>query len=137
MTSKRLYGYHAPERAGGELSMQWMPLPADCVLRVGVLGLPTPSACLRLQCAELVLEDVLSNCPGAAACTRRCDVAFTAHGVELQIVDNTMAMRTGCERLACTVLVDVEPGKPDRVAQLLRLVVTQHNARGCHGAAVC
>lgn len=52
-----LFGYrsHALERAGGELALQWMPLPADYMLRVCILGLSTPNAYLSLQGAMLVL----------------------------------------------------------------------------------
>jgi len=133
-----VFGYrsHALERCGGELALQRMPLPADYILRVCILGLATPNVYLRLQCAGLVMGYVLFNRPGAAACVRRCDVAFTSSGMELQIVDFKMALRTGRERLAFTVPVDVEPGKPDRVAELLRLVVSQHDARGGHPKAM-
>jgi len=133
-----IFGFrsHALERAGGGLALQRMPLPADYILRVCELGLATPNAHLRLQCAGLVLGYVLFNRPGAAACMRRCDVAFTDHGMELQIVDFKMALRTGRERLTFTVPIDVEPGKPDRVARLLRLVIAQHDANRRHRTAM-
>lgn len=51
-----------------------------------------------------------------------------AHGMELQIVDLKMALRTGRERLAFFVPVEVEPGQPHRVAQLLCLAVAQNEA---------
>lgn len=84
-----VYGFraHALERAGGKLALLRMPLPAAYILQVCDLGLSTPDAYLQLKCAALVLCYVLFNRPGAAACMRRCDVAFTAHGMELQVVD--------------------------------------------------
>lgn len=77
---------HALERAGGELALLRMPLPATYILTVCNLGLTTPDAYLQLQCAGLVLCYVLFNRPGAAACMRRCDVMFSEHGMELQVV---------------------------------------------------
>eukprot|EP00170_Pyropia_yezoensis_P000990 contig_4604_g993 len=52
-----VFGFRATalERAGGELERQWMPLPADYILRVCNLGLSTPNAYLSLQCAGLAL----------------------------------------------------------------------------------
>lgn len=127
-----IFGYrsHAVERAGGDLALQRMPLPADYILRVCALGFATPNAYLRLQCAGLVLGYVLFHRQGAAVCVRHCEVAVTSHGMELQTVDLKLALRTGRERLAFTVPLDVQPGKPDRVADLLCLVVAQHDAHG-------
>lgn len=121
---------HALEHAGGELALQRMPLPAAYILQVCDLGLSTPDTYLQLQCAGLVLCYVLFNRPGAAACMRRCDVTFTEHGMELQVIDFKMALRTGRERLAFTVPVDVDASKPDKVATLIRLVVARHDAAG-------
>lgn len=42
---------YALERAGNELELQRMPLPAAYILRVCDLGLSTPNAYLSLQCA--------------------------------------------------------------------------------------
>ena len=133
-----LYGHraHALEAAGGELALQRMPLPAAFILRVCDLGLATPNALLRLQCSGLVLAFILFNRPGAAACMRRCDVRFITHGLELQVVDFQMALRTGRERLAFTVPIDVEPAKVDEIAMLLRLVVAAHDATGRAPAAM-
>lgn len=100
------------------------------------LSLSTPNVYLQLQCAGLVLGYVLFNRPGAAACMRRCDVAFTAHGMELQVVDFKLALRAGRERLAVTVPVDLDKGKPDKVAALLRLVLAQHDDGGRHPRAL-
>lgn len=127
---------HALERAGGELQLQRMPLPASYILRVCDLGLATPNYYLSLQCAGLVLGYVLFNRPGAAACMRRCDVAFTPHGMELQVVDFKMALRTGRERLAFTVPLDCDPTKRDKVALLLRLTVARHDAGNRHPKAM-
>jgi len=127
---------YALERAGGELQLQRMPLPAAYILRVCDLGLATPNAYLSLQCAGLVLGYVLFNRPGATACMRRCDVAFTPNGLELQVVDFKMALRTGRERLAFTVPLDCDPDKPDKVAQLLRLTVQRHDACRRHPKAM-
>lgn len=129
-----VFGFRASalERAGGELELQRMPLPAEFILRVCKLGLATPNDYLSLQCAGLVLGYVLFNRPGAAACMRRCDVAFTTHGMELQVVDFKMALRTGRERLAFTVPIGSDPAKPDKVAQLLRLAIHRHDASGRH-----
>lgn len=79
-----IYGHraHALERAGGELALQRMPLPAAYILKVCDLGLSTTDAYLQLQCAVLVLGYILFNRPGAAACMRRCDLAFKA-GLDL------------------------------------------------------
>jgi len=133
-----IFGFrsHALERAGGELALQRKPLPADYILRVCELGLATPNAHLRFQRARLVLGYVLSNRPGAAVCMRRCDVAFTKHGMKQRIVDFKMALGTGRERLTFTVPTGVEPGKPDRVARLVRLVIAQLDANGRHRTAM-
>ena len=133
-----VYGHraHALEAAGGALALQRMPLPASFILRVCDLGLATPNALLRLQCAGLVLAFLVFNRPGAAACMRRCDVSFTAHGLELQIVDFKLALRTGRERLAFTIPIDTDPSKVDKVAALLRLVVRAHDAAGREAAAM-
>lgn len=85
---------------------------------------------------DLALCYVLFNRPGAAACMRRCDVAFTAHGMELQVVDLKLALRTGRERLAVTVPVDVQPNKADKIADLIRLTVARHDAAGRHPRAL-
>jgi len=127
---------HALERAGGELALLRMPLPAAYILQVCDLRLSTSDAYLQLQCAGLVLGYVLFNRPGAAACMRRCDVAFTACGMELQVVDFKMALRTGRERLAVTVPVDLDENKPDKVATLVRLVTYGHDAAGRHPRAL-
>jgi len=133
-----IFGFraHALERAGGELALQRLPLPAAYILQVCDLGLSTPDAHLQLQCAGLALGYVLFNRPGAAACMRRCDVAFTAHGLELQVVDFKMALRTGRERLSFTVPVDVDPAKPDKVADLVRLALRSHDAAARHPRAM-
>lgn len=133
-----VYGFrsHALQRAGGELALLRMPLPAAYILSVCDMGLATPHPYLQLQCAGLVLGYVLFNRPGAVACMRRCDAAFTADGMELQVVDFKMALRTGRERLAFTVPVDVDPANPDRIANLLRLVTRRHDAAGRHPRAL-
>lgn len=127
---------HALERAGGEQPLQRLPLPASYILRVCCLGLSTPDDYLQLQCAGLVLGYILFNRPGAAACMRRCDIDFTTHGMELQIIDFKLALRTGRERLAFTVPVDWDGDKDDKVARLLRLVVERHDAAGRHPHAM-
>lgn len=129
-----VFGYraHALERAGGEQPLQRMPLPATYILRVCALGLATPDNYLQLQCAGLVLGYIVFNRPGAAACMRRCHVAFTQHGMELQVIDFKMALRTGRERLAFTVPINWDGDKDDKVARLLRLVVDRHDAAGRH-----
>ena len=133
-----VYGFraHALDAAGGELGLQRMPLPAAFILKVCDVGLSTPDTLLRLQCAGLTLAFVLFNRPGAAACMRRRDVSFTAHGLELQVVDFKMALRTGRERLAFTVPINTMPDKQDKVAALVRLVVEQHDAAGRHPDAM-
>lgn len=105
-----VYGFraHALERAGGELALLRMPLPAAYILKVCDLGMSTPDDYLQLQCAGLVLGYVLFNKPGTAACVRRCDVAFSTHGMGVQVVVFKLALRTGRERLAVTVPVDVD-----------------------------
>jgi len=105
---------HALETAGGELELQRMPLPAAFILRVCDLGLATLNVLLLLQCAGLVLAFILFNRPGAAACMGRCDVSFTAHGLELQVVDFKLALRTGRERLTFTVPINVDPPRSTR-----------------------
>lgn len=85
-----------------------MPLPAAFVLHVFDLGISTPDADVQLQCSGLALGYVLINRPGAAACMRRCDVAFSAHGLDVQVVDFKLALRTGRERLAVTIPVDLD-----------------------------
>lgn len=127
---------YALERAGGELELQRMPLPAAYILKVCDLGLATPNVYLSLQCAGLVRGYVLFNRPGAAACMRRRDVRFTTNGLELQVVDLKMALRTGRERLAFTVPVDCNPAKTDKVAALLRLAVRRHDAANLHPDAM-
>lgn len=133
-----VYGFraHALERAGGELALLRMPLPAAYILRVCDLGLSTPDAYLQLQCAGLVLGYVLFNRPGAAACMRRCDISFSAHGLEVQVVDFKMALRTGRERLAVNIPVDIDENKPDKVADLIRIVLARHDAAGRHPRAL-
>lgn len=133
-----VFGFRANalERAGGELALQRMPLPASYILRVCEHGLATTDAYLQLQCAGLVLCYLLFNRPGAAACLRRCDLAFTPHGLEAQVVDFKLALRTGRERIAITVPVDWQDGKVDRVANLLRLVTARHDAAGRHPRAM-
>ena len=126
---------HALERAGCELALQRLPLPAAFSLRACLFGLSTPNAYRRLQCAGLVLSYVLLNRPGAAACMRRLDVDFTTDGMELQVVDFEMALRTGGDRPTFAVSTDWEPGKPDRVAQLM-VVTEQHDAAGQHARAM-
>lgn len=44
---------HALERAGGEMALLRMPLPAACILQVCDLGLAMPDAYLQLQCGVL------------------------------------------------------------------------------------
>lgn len=127
---------HALERAGGEQALQRLPLPASYILRVCDYGLATPDSYLQLQCAGLVLGYLLFNRPGAAACMRRCDVSFTPFGMEVQVVDFKLALRTGRKRLAFIVPVDWDGNKPDRLAQLLRLVVARHDAAGRHAQAM-
>lgn len=130
------FQFYALARAGGELELQRMPLPAAYILRVCDMGLSTPNSYLSLQCAGLVLGYVLFDRPGAAACMRRCDVAFTSHGMELQVVDFKMALRTGRERLVFTVPMDCDPAKPDKVALLLRLAVSRHDSCNRHPKAM-
>ncbi|GAB0494933.1 hypothetical protein MMPV_006230 [Pyropia vietnamensis] len=127
-----VFGYraHALERADGALPEQRMPLPAACILQVCDLGLATANTYLRIQCAGLALAFVLFNRPGAAASLRRRDVAFTDNGLELQLVDFKMALRTGREHMAYTVPIDWQPGRPDRFADLLHLVVRDLDAAG-------
>lgn len=127
-----VYGFRAwaLDEAGGELKLQRMPLPASFILRVCDLGLATPDSLLRIQCAGLVLAYLLFNRPGAAACIRHKDVAFTANGLELQVVDFKMALRTGRERHAFTVPIHCDPAVPDKPAALVRLVWAQHLAAG-------
>lgn len=127
-----VYGYRqwALEEAGGELALQRMPLFASYILQVCDLGLSTANAYLRIQCAGLVLGYILFNRPGAAACMRHCDLNFTSHGLEMQVVDFKMALRTGRERHAFTVPIDCTPGAVDRPAALIRLVWDQHRAAG-------
>lgn len=131
-----LFGYRsqALERACGELTMQWMPVPTDYILRVFILGNSNINAYVLRQCGGLVQGYVLFNRLGAAACIRRCDLAFTANGMELQFIEFKIALRTGRERLVLTAQVDVEPGHPNRIAQLLRLDMAQHDSRGRHAA---
>lgn len=124
------YRAWALEEAGGELALQRMPLPASFIFQVCDVGLATPNALLRLQCAGLVLGFLLFNRPGAAACIRHKDVAFTRHGIELQIVDFKLALRTGRERHAFTVPINCDPDVPDKPAKLVRLVWDQHAAAG-------
>jgi len=133
-----VYGFraHALDADGGELGLQRVPLPAAFILKVCDLGLSTPDTLLRLQCAGLPLDFVLFNLPGAVACMRRCDVSFTAHGLELQVVDFKMALRTGRERLAFMVPINTTPDTPDKVAALVRLVVDQYDAAGRHPDAM-
>ena len=127
-----LYGYRAwaLEEAGGELALQRMPLPASFILRVCDLGLSSVDSYLQLQCAGLALCYLLFNRPGSAACVRWCDVAFTAHGMELQLVDFKLALRTGRERHTFTVPIHCTPGVPDKPAALVRLVWERHRAAG-------
>lgn len=127
-----VYGFRAwaLEEAGGELALQRMPLPASFILQVCDIGLSTPDALLRVQCAGLVLGFLLFNRPGAAACMRHMDVAFTRHGMELQIVDFKLALRTGRERHAFTVPINCDSAVPDKPAALVRLVWDQHIAAG-------
>jgi len=138
MVRLAVFGFRADalERASGEQPLQRMPLPATYLLRVCVLGLGTPDTYLQMQCAGLVLGYILFNRPGAAACMRRCDVAFTPFGMELQVVDFKMALRTGRERLAFTVPIHWDGDKDDKVARLLRLVVARHDAAGRHPQAM-
>lgn len=119
-----IYGYRswALKERGGELAMQRMPLPAAFILGVCDVGLSTPDVLLRVQCAGLVLGFLLFNLPGAAACMRHKDVAFTPNGMEVQIVDFKLALRTGRERHAFTVPIDCHPTKHDKPATLVRLV---------------
>jgi len=133
-----IYGYRswALEERGGELALQRMPLPAAFILGVCDVGLSTPDALLRVQCAGLVLGFLLFNRPGAAACMRHKDVAFTPNGMELQIVDFKLALRTGRERHAFTVPIDCNPDVRDRPAALVRLVWEQHRAAGRGTAAL-
>lgn len=133
-----VYGFRATalERAGGELEPQRMPLLGDYIVRICELGLSTPNAYLSLQCAGLVPGYVLFNWPGAAACMRRCDISFTPGGMELQVVDFKMALRTGRMCLAFTVPCDWEPTNPDKVATLLRLTVERPDANDRHPKAM-
>lgn len=123
-----LYGYRvrALEEAGGELALQRIPLRASCILRGVNLGISAADAHLRVQCAGMVLGYLVLNRPGAAACVRWCDIAFTAHGLELQQVDFKLALRTGRERHAFTVPVNRAPGVVDKLVELVRLVWRQH-----------
>lgn len=121
---------HALEHAGGEQALQRLPLPASYILQVCDHGLATPDTYLQLQCAGLVLGYLLFNRPGAAACMRRCDISFTPFGMEAQVVDFKLALRTGRERLAFTVPLDWDGDKADRIAQLLRRVIDRHDAAG-------
>lgn len=126
------YGYRAwaLEEAGGELSPQRMPLPATFILKVCDVGLSTPDSLLRVQCAGLVLGYLLFNRPGAAACMRHKDVRFTPHGMELQVVDFKLALRTGRERHAFTIPINCNTQVTDKPAALVRLVWEQHVAAG-------
>lgn len=129
-----VYGFRAwaLEEAGGELALQRMPLPATFILAVCDVGLSTPNALLSIQAAGLVLGFLLFNRPGAAACMRHKDMAFTPHGLELQIVDFKLALRTGRERHAFTVPINTAPGVRDKPAALLRRVWDAHAAAGRH-----
>lgn len=133
-----VFGFRADalEQAGGELALLRMPLPAAYILKVCDLDLGTPDVYLQLQCAGLVLCYVLFKRPGAAACMRWCDVAFTDQGMELQVIDFKLALRTGRERLAFTLPVNVDGSEPDKVADLMRLVVARHEAAGRHPRAL-
>lgn len=127
-----VYNYRAwaLDEAGGELAVQRMPLPASFILKVCDIGLTTPDTLLRIQCAGLVLGFLLFGRPGAAACMRSMDVAFSANGMKLQVVDFKLALRTGRERHAFTVPIDTDPAVADKPAALVRLVWDQHRATG-------
>eukprot|EP00170_Pyropia_yezoensis_P002635 contig_11058_g2639 len=120
-----VHGYRACalEEAGRELSLQRMPLPANFILQVCDIGLSTPDALLRVQCAGLELGFLLFNRPGAAACMRQKDVRLTPHGMELQVVDFKLALRTGRERHAFTTPINCNPQVPDKPAALVRHVL--------------
>lgn len=70
------------------------------------------------------------NRPGAVACMRRCDISFSAHGLEVQVADFKMALRTGRERLAVHIPVDLDEDKADKIADLIRIVLARHDAAG-------
>jgi len=133
-----VYGFraHALDAAGGELRLQRMPLPAAFIVKVCDVGLSTPATLLRIQSAGLTLAFVLFNRRRAAACMRRRDVSFTAHGLTLQVVDFSMALRTKQEPLAFKVSINLTPDKQEKVAALVRLVVKQHDAVGRHPDAM-
>jgi len=92
------------------------------------LGLSTPDAHLRVQCAGLLLGYLLFNRPGAATCMRWCDVSFSPHGMELQIVNFNLTLRTGRERPASTVPIDGDATRVGKPVALVRLVWDQHRA---------
>lgn len=112
-----------------------MPLPAAFILGVCDVGLSTPDVLLRVQCAGMVLGSLLFNRPGAAACTRQKDVAFTPNGMELQIIDFKLTLQTGRKRHAFTVPIDCNPAKHDQPTALVRMVWKQDRAAGLDLAA--
>lgn len=133
-----VFGYRswALEERGGELALQRMPLPSTFILAVCDIGLATPDAVLRFQRAGIVLAFLLFNRPGAAACMRAKNVAFTALGLVLPVVDFKLALRTGRERHAFTVPIMSGAAAPDKPAELIRLVWDQHHAAGRAPAAL-
>lgn len=83
-----------------------------------------------------MLGYVLFTRPGDAACMRRCDLAFTTHGLDLEVVDFTMGLRTGRERLAISAPVDRNADSRGTVARLLRLIIAEHDSNNRHAKAM-
>ena len=103
-----------------------LPIPAEFVKRVLLVGVYTKDVELARRCCGLVRAYVLFNRPGAAADMRYRDFRVTVAGVECQVPFFKGSVSQGEERIATTVPYAAGDLRADKVVRLLRRLLGDH-----------
>jgi len=108
-----------------------LPIPAEFVKRVLLVGVYTKDVELARRCCGLVRAYVLFNRPGAAADMRFKDFRVTAAGIECQVRSFKGGVRQGAERIAVVVPFSVTNARGgDDVINLLVRLLNEHTVVG-------
>ena len=118
------------ERMDGQ-NCKRLPIPAEFIKRVLLVGVYTTDVELSRRCCGLVWAYVLFNRPGAAADMRFKDFRVTAAGVEGQVPSFTGGVRQGAARIAVVVPFSVTNAVGgDDVINLLARLLNEHAVVG-------
>jgi len=120
---------HAARVDGQDLKR--LPIPANFIKRVLLVGVYTNDVELARRCCGLVWAYVLFNRPGAAADMRFKDFRVTAAGVECQVPSFKGGVRQGAARIAVVVPFSVTNAVGgDDVINLLARLLNEHAVVG-------